>query len=123
MFSIKPDAPTPSRVLAGKRKIGGQDDCWSYITEIAAILMDDPDAGRRAIAAKLKSSYGFTITADTVGRWLQQHREALLAGTLERPMIDEDGRPENYADQIKSILKDEPHAERRPTICAVRVCS
>ena len=37
LWDIKPDAPTPSRVLSGKRKIGGaigrcQDDCFRYAT-------------------------------------------------------------------------------------------
>ena len=115
LWSIKPDAPTPSRVLAGKRKLGEaigrkQDDCWSYTTEIAAILKDNPEAGRRAVASRLQSTYGITIAVNTVDRWLAKHRAALLDGTLERPMVEEDGLPEDYADQIKAILKDEPKA-------------
>ena len=101
-----------SKGKASKGKQRWQDDCWSYITEIAAILMDAPDAGGWAVASKLQRTYSITVNFMTVDRWLKQHREALLAGTLERPMIDEDGRPEDYADQIKAILKDEPHAER-----------
>ena len=117
LWSIKQDAPTPSRVLAGKRKSGEtigrkQDDCWSYTTEIAAILKESPSAGGWAVAAKLKSIYSITISKDTLDRWLNKHREALLAGTLERPMLEEDGLPEDYADQIKAILKDEPRAAR-----------
>ena len=89
LWSIRPDAPTPSRVLSGKRKIGdvigrGQDDCWNYVTEIGAILEDAPDAGRRAIAEKLKKTYSITIDHMTLARWLKQHREALVAGRLER---------------------------------------
>ena len=55
--------------------------------------------------AKLKSNYAITIAECTLDRWLKQHRDALLAGTLERPMLDDDGRPEDYAEQIASILK------------------
>ena len=118
LWSMNPDAPTPSRVLAGKRKLGEaigrkQDDCWSYTTEIAAILKESPSAGGWAVAAKLKSIYFITISAGTLDRWLKKHREALLDGTLERPMVEEDGLPEDYADQIKAILKDEPKAERK----------
>ena len=87
-----------------------QDDCWNYTIEIEAILKDTPDAGRRAITAKLKGTYSITTTADTLGRWLKTYRDALLAGTLERPMLDDDGRPEDYAEQIASILKAEPRA-------------
>ena len=119
LWSIKPDAPTPSRVLSGKRKIGeamgrSQDDCWSYTTEIHAVLKDAPDAGRRAIAAELKSTYAITIAEKTLGRWLKLHRDALLAGTLERPMLDDDGKPEDYADEIACILKAEPSADYKP---------
>ena len=117
LWSMKADAPTPSKVLAGKRKIGeamgrSQDDCFNYTTELGAILKDAPDAGRRAVAAALKSTYAITIAEMTLDRWLKQHREALLASTLERPMLDDDGKPEAYADEIASILKAEPHAGR-----------
>ena len=115
LWSIKADAPTPSRVLAGKRKIGeamgrSQDDCWNYTTEIESILKGAPDAGGWAIASKLKSMYSIIIDYNTLGRWLKQHRDALLDGTLERPMKDEDGRPDAYATEIAAILQAEPNA-------------
>ena len=82
------------------------------MTEIEAILKDAPDAGRRPIASKLRSTYAITIDDRTLGRWLNEHRDALTAGTLERPMLDDDGKPEDYADEIAAILKKEPHAGR-----------
>ena len=60
--------------------------------------------------AKLKSTYAITIDGCTLGRWLKEHRQSLLAGTLGRPMLDDDGKPEAYADEIASILKAEPQA-------------
>ena len=106
---MKAYAPTPSRVLAGKRKIGeaigrSQEHCWNYVAEIEAILKAIPDAGGRAVAAKLKGAYAVTIGKNTLDRWLELHRDALLGGTLERPMVDDVGNPEDYAEQINSIL-------------------
>ena len=75
-------------------------------------LSDKPDAGGWAVASKLKSKYSVHIAHMTVERWLDEHRDALLAGTLERHMLDEDGRPENYTDLIATVLKAEPKAGR-----------
>ena len=63
------------------------------------------------LAPKLKSHYSITIAYNTLDRWLKQHRSALLAGTLERPMNDEDGKPEDYAEQIAAIRQSEPNAD------------
>ena len=88
-----------------------QDDCWNYVTEIEAILKETPNAGRRSIAKTLKSTDAITISECTLDRWLKQHRDALFAGTLERPMLDDDGKPEEYADDIAFVIKAGPHAD------------
>ena len=64
------------------------------------------------MSSKLKSTYAVTIDYNTVDRWLKQHRSALLAGTLERPMLEDDGKPEDYVDEIATIVKAEPLADR-----------
>jgi len=125
LWSIRPDAITPSRVLKGKRTAAeafgyGQDDCWSYTLEIKSILEANPDAGGRAVATALSDQNDIHLCRTTLTRWLQKHRAALLDGTLERPILYDDALPEDHSDKIDAILKKEPLAGRWRVLTELR---
>ena len=106
------DAITPSRVLRGKRTaaeaIGhGQDDVRQYVAEIRTILGDHSDAGGKAVAKALSAKHDIHLNYMTLERWLEKHRTALVAGTLERPILFEDALPEDHAEKINAIMQRE----------------